>query len=105
MIQDAVLGVISFATSAGANADDLRLGGISAKISPAPTNQTIDKISVSAAGSTNVQTIQAVVSALGLEWRPWAGVPGGLAGIPVGDGLAVRAAVKFADIRAQGAIF
>ena len=67
MIQDAVLGVISFATSAGANADDLRLGGISAKISPAPTTDTIDKVSVSAAGSTNAQTVQAVVNALGLE--------------------------------------
>ena len=68
MIQDAVLGVISFATLAGANADDLRLGGISAKISPPPTTDTIiDKVSVSAAGSTNAQTVQAVVNALGLE--------------------------------------
>ena len=48
-------------------------------------------MSVKAAGSAAITTIEAAADALKLTWQPWDGVPGGMAGVPTGGGFPVAA--------------
>ena len=87
---EAALGVLKFPTSASAHAHSLRLGNLPATLSPAADGETIGKVNASAAGSTAARGIDAALAALGLNWHPWNGKPGGLAGEPVGADLPTK---------------
>ena len=83
-LDGALLGILSLPTAAGAAAGELKIGALAAKIEPpaASGGSTVQSVSIVAGGSTVEKTVAEAVQALGLQWRPWAGRPGGLAAIP-----------------------
>ena len=89
-IESALLGVLTFPTSEGANAPSNRLGPTPATISPG-ADGPITTVMIQAAGAVTATTIEAAVDALKLVWQPWYGMPGGMAGVPTGGGFPVVA--------------
>ena len=93
-----LLGVLTMPTSEGRHAGTPRLGSVQARIQPGTNGDAVNDITISAAGATTVKDIDGSVGALGLKWQPWAGIPGGLAGIPTGNGLPTRVMIDRYDI-------
>ena len=89
-IESALLGVLAFPTTEGSQVASIMLGPNPATISPGPEGP-ITSVSIKAAGSVAITTIEAAADALKLTWQPWDGMPGGMAGVPTGGGFPVAA--------------
>jgi len=95
-LDGAILGILSLPTAAGAAAGELKIGALAAKIEPPASSGggAVQSVSIVAGGSTVEKTVDEAVQALGLQWRPWAGRPGGLAAVPAHADLVEVAAAK-----------
>ena len=82
-------GVLTLDGGAGREANKLAITGLPVTIQPIVASPLTSIGIAVGGGAAEDKAIETVVSMLQLRWQPWQGEKGGIAGSPVGPGLAL----------------